>query len=64
MPGRRPVPLTFFSRKGELAKEVWGLKPTYVYYSGEIGWVYRIFKKACRDYEKVFSRWVEIAKAR
>lgn len=60
MTGRRTVPFTFSSRKGELATEVFGLKPAYVYYSGEIGWVYRIFKKACRDYEKVFSRWVEI----
>ena len=60
MTGRRTVPFTFFSGKRGLARQVWELRPTYVYYSGEIDWVYKIFKEACRNSEKVFSRWVQI----
>jgi hypothetical protein len=60
MTGRRTVPFTFYSKREAIAEEVWGLKPSYVYYSGEIDWVYRFFKKACREYEKVFSKVVDV----
>ena len=62
MTGRPTVPFTFYGKSRRLAKEVFGLRPAYVYYSGEIDWIYRIFKEACErgGYEKVFSKWVDV----
>jgi hypothetical protein len=57
---RPTVPFTFYGKKRELAREVAGLEPSYVYYSGEIDWIYPIFKEMCADYEKVFSRRFDI----
>ncbi|MFH2002927.1 MAG: hypothetical protein ABIK28_24885, partial [Planctomycetota bacterium] len=53
--GRRMVPFTFYGKQNRLAEKVEGLRPKYVCYSGEIGWVYNVFKTACKDYEKIFS---------
>lgn len=54
--GRRTVPFTFYSKKRKLAGEVMGHEPGYVFYSGEIGWVYHIFKDACRDLDEIYTR--------
>ncbi|MHC4942771.1 MAG: hypothetical protein ACYTG7_07095 [Planctomycetota bacterium] len=57
--GRRTVPFTFYSKQRKLADEVHGLKPAYVCYSGEIGWIYYIFKDSCKDYEMIISHRID-----
>lgn len=56
---RRTVPFTFYGKQNKLAETVQGLKPAYVCYSGEIGWVYTLFKEACRDLEMIISHRVD-----
>jgi hypothetical protein len=53
--GRRTVPFTFYGKQGKLTDEVRGLRPSFVCYSGEIGWIYHIFKAACSDFEQIIS---------
>jgi hypothetical protein len=60
--GRRTVPFTFYSKRRALAEEVMGVKPDYVFYSGEINWVYHVFKDACRDLEEIYTEEVDIGK--
>ncbi|MBU0754938.1 MAG: hypothetical protein KJ645_07340 [Planctomycetes bacterium] len=56
---RRTVPFTFYGKQRKLAESVHGLQPEYVFYSGEIGWVYQVFKEACKNYEVLFSHRVD-----
>lgn len=58
--GRTFVPFTFHGKQNRLAEEVNGLRPSYVCYSGEIGWVYHVFKAACKDFEMIFSHRVDV----
>ena len=60
MTGRRTVPFTFSSDAGRIVETVNGLRPDYVYYSGEIGWVYQVFRRASSGMEKVFSRTLDV----
>jgi hypothetical protein len=64
MTGRRTVPFTFYGKRGKLAEEVVGLQPNYVYYSGEIDWIYDLYKRICKDYVKVFARKLDVGGGR